>query len=38
MLHVTVLFLTFGGVILVVIQYETNTESASSYISTSSLH
>lgn len=33
----TALFLPFGAVILVVIQYETNTESASDYISTSFL-
>lgn len=37
MLHVTVLFLPSEAVILVAIKYETNTESASHYISTSFL-
>lgn len=35
MLHVTVLFLVFEAVILVALQYETNTESANDCISTS---
>lgn len=35
MFHVTVLFLSFEAVILVVLKYETNSESASNYISTS---